>query len=327
MDNLTHSLTGLALARAGLNRFSPRATLLLLISANIPDIDIVALGRGQLCYLEVHRGYSHSLVLLPAMALLSVLVTAAIYRQKLPWLKAWLLCVAGVGSHLLLDWTTSYGIRLLLPFSSRWFHLDLNSLTDLVALSVLVLAALWPLFSRLVASEIGERAKRPFGRRMAVFALLFFALFDAGRAILHARAVGQLASRLYAGAPPIRAAAFPGPANPFVWRGVVESRSAYRLLSVNTLGEIDPTSAQVFYKPPVTPAIRAARATEPFRYFQYFARFPVWSVEPLTERNWEGTRVELTDLRFGTPGGGSFHCIALVSNRGASSRISFQILR
>ena len=40
MDNLTHSLTGLMLSRAGLNRFYPRATLVLVIAANIPDIDI-----------------------------------------------------------------------------------------------------------------------------------------------------------------------------------------------------------------------------------------------------------------------------------------------
>jgi inner membrane protein len=325
MDNLTHSLTGLALARAGLNRFSPRATLLLLISANLPDIDILALSRSQLSYLEIHRGYTHSLAGLPVMALLSVLATAAIYRQKLPWLNAWLLCVAGVGSHLLLDWTNSYGIRLLLPFSSRWFHLDLNSLTDFVALGVLLAAFIWPFLSRLVAAEIGERGKRPAGRRMAVFALVFFALFDVSRAILHARAVGQLSARLYEGAAPVHAAALPGPVDPFTWSGVVESRDAYRLLKVNTLGKIDPASAQIFYKPPVTRALQAAEATEPFRFFLYFARFPVWSIEPVTESNWEGTRVELTDLRFGTPGHGSFHCIALENSRGrvGDSRFRF----
>ncbi|MGH9581329.1 MAG: metal-dependent hydrolase, partial [Bryobacteraceae bacterium] len=316
MDNLTHSLTGLALARAGLDRFSPHATLLLLISANIPDIDIVALVRGPLCYLEVHRGYTHSILFLPLMALLSVLATAAICRQRLPWLNAWLLCVAGVASHLLLDWTNSYGIRLLLPFSSRWFYLDLNSLTDFVILAVLLLAALWPFLSRLVAAEIGERGKRPAGRRMAVFALVFFALFDASRAILHARAVGQLASRLYEDAPPLRAAALPNPVNPFVWRGVVETRRAYRVLNVNTLGEIDPASAQVFYKPALTPPLRTAEAAAPFRYFLYFARFPVWSVEPVTTLAWEGTRLELSDLRFGTLAHTSFRCIAVENKQG-----------
>ena len=55
MDNLTHSLTGLMLSQAGLNRFYPRATLLLVISANIPDIDFVAIAGGPLYYFEQHR--------------------------------------------------------------------------------------------------------------------------------------------------------------------------------------------------------------------------------------------------------------------------------
>src|SRR3954454_13289676 len=159
MDNVTHSLTGLALARAGLDRCCPRATLLLLLSANAPDCDILSLTQGQLAYLEAHRGYTHSLLLAPVMALVCVVVTAALYREKLPWLKAWLVCLIGLSSHLLLDLTNSYGIRLLIPFSSRWFHFDLNALYDWNILVVLAIAALWPLFSRLVSGEIGDRPR------------------------------------------------------------------------------------------------------------------------------------------------------------------------
>jgi inner membrane protein len=315
MDNLTHSLTGLALARAGLDRFSPRATLLLLVSANLPDIDTLALSQGQLRYLEIHRGYTHSLVFLPLMAFASLLIVVSIYRRRLPWFQAWLLCAIGIASHLLLDWTNSYGIRLLLPFSSRWFHLDLNSLTDLVILCVLCFAALWPLLSRLVATEIGDSKARHPGRGTAIFALLFFAIFDLGRAFLHARAVGQLNSLLYDEAPPVQTAALPNAVDPFIWRGIVESRGAYRILEVHTFGEIDPATAEVFYKPAITPPIEAAVRTEPFRYFLYFSRFPIWSVEPFSTGAWDGNRIELTDLRFGTPNDGSFHCVAIVDEK------------
>ena len=67
MDNLTHSLTGLMLSRAGLNRFYPRATLLLVIAANIPDIDFVAIARGPLYYFEQHRGITHSVAAAPVI--------------------------------------------------------------------------------------------------------------------------------------------------------------------------------------------------------------------------------------------------------------------
>lgn len=321
MDNITHSLTGFALSRAGLNRFCPRALLLLVLSANGPDIDIVGLSGGSLRYLEVHRGYSHSLLGLPFMAALAVLVVAGIYRQKLPWLKAWLLCCAGVASHLLLDWTNSYGIRLLLPFSPHWFHLDLNSLYDAWILAILVFGAIWPFFSRLVSSEIGSRA--PTGTGSAIFALCLLVLFDSGRAVLHARAIGQLEARLFEGAAPIQASALPEPFTPLRWTGIVETKRDYRTIDVDALGQLEPQNADIFYKPPVTPSLERASATRPFRYFLYFARFPVWSEETVAENSGSGKRLDLTDLRFGVPGAGSFHCIALEDARDIIQRVWF----
>ncbi len=309
MDNVTHSLTGLVLARAGLNRLCPRATALLIMSANAPDIDVVAAFKGSLAYAEAHRGYTHSLIGLPAVALLSVLVVAAIFRQKLPWGKAWFLCVIGVASHLLLDWTNSYGTRLLLPFSSEWFHLDITSLYDGWIMAALVFVVIWPSFSRLVSREIG--AKGTPGRTMARCGLLFFLLFDFGRALLHARAVAQLEAHLFENAPPVNVSALPEAFNPFAWHGVVETDNTYHSLTVNTLGEVDLTSAQVFFKPPQEVTLEAAKRTEPFRYFLYFARFPIWSESRVALDVGHGSRVELTDLRFGQPQRGSFHCIAL----------------
>ncbi len=313
MDNVTHSLVGLAMARAGLNRFSPRATLLLILSANAPDIDIVALSRGGLAYLEAHRGYTHSLLGLPAMALLSVLVVAAIYRERLPWLNAWLLCCAGVGGHLLIDWTNSYGIRLLLPFSSRWFHLDWTSLFDTYILAILVFAAVWPSFARLVSGEIGDRTSP--GRGIAIFALVFLALFDGTRAVLHLRVVAQMQSRLYADAPALQAVAVPDPFTPVGWTGIVETAADYRVMPLNAFGQLNVENATRFYKPAVTAALEHAKKVEAFRYFLYFARFPVWSQYPVTVNGQPGKRLDLTDLPFGRPGRGSFHCIALEDAR------------
>jgi inner membrane protein len=309
MDNVTHTLTGLALARAGLNRYSPHAVALLIVSANAPDIDIVAAANGSLAYLEAHRGYTHSLIGLPVLAALCVLLVAVIFRRALPWWRAYLLCAVGIGSHLLLDWTNSYGTRLLLPFSSRWFHMDITALYDGWIMAALVLAAIWPSFSRLVNREIGSR-ELP-GRGMALFALSFFLLFDGARAILHARALAQLDAHLFENAPPLYAAALPSAFNPFRWHGFVETQGTYQALPIETLGDLDVTAAQVFYKPPPDPAVEAAKKTEPFRYFQYFARFPVWSESRVTLDAGNGMRVELADLRFGGPQRGSMHCIAL----------------
>jgi inner membrane protein len=314
MDNVTHSLAALVLARAGLDRYCPRATLLLLLSSNAPDIDIVMLARGQLAYLEAHRGYTHSFLFLPVMALACVVVTAVVPGKRLPWIKAWLLAILGIACHLLLDWTNSYGIRPLIPFSSRWFYLDLNGLYDVVLLVVLLFAVLWPLLSRLVSSEIGARTHT--GRGLAIFVLVFFVLYDAGRAILHARVLDQLEARLYDGMPPISVAALPSAFSPLNWRGVVETTGAFRTIPVNAIAQVEAEDVLVYFKPAETSAIENARRTEPFRYFLYFARFPVWSQQPVARKEGEGIRVELTDLRFGTPGAGAFHCIAFADTSG-----------
>jgi inner membrane protein len=313
MDNLTHSLTGFALARSGLDRLSPHATLLMILAANAPDLDIVALQGGPLRYLEWHRGYSHSLPCLPLMALLPVVVVVTIYRQRLPWIRAWLLCCIAVASHLLIDWTNSYGVRFMLPFSSAWFHLDLNALYDGWIWAVLLFAALWPILARLVSGEIGDRP--PAGRGTALFALAFFVLFDLARAVLHQWADAKLDARLYEDAPPLQTAALPEPFSPFHWTSVVETAGTYRLNTVNPLRAFDEQAAQVFYKPASRKSIENAKRTEPFRYFLYFARFPVWSEAPALLDGSQGIRVDLTDLRFGRPWAGSFHCIALENAR------------
>jgi len=183
MDNLTHSLTGLMLSRAGLNRWYPRATLVLVLAANAPDIDFLAIVRGPLYYFEQHRGITHSLSAAPLMALLPVLVACAVSRSTRGWAVAWGISLIGVASHLLLDWTNIYGIRLLLPFSAQWFHLDLINLFDLMIWAVLLLGWIGPLVAKLVAGEIG--AKPGTGRGLAIFALSFFLLYDFGRFLAH----------------------------------------------------------------------------------------------------------------------------------------------
>ena len=61
MDPLTHTATGLLLSRAGLNRWTPLATPILILAANAPDIDVVTAAGGSLNYLHYHRHLTHSL--------------------------------------------------------------------------------------------------------------------------------------------------------------------------------------------------------------------------------------------------------------------------
>ena len=140
MDNLAHSLVGLTAAKAGLERCSPYATIVCVISANAADADFVSLFFGdRWTLLHHHRGISHSLVgtlgvalLVPTLAFLIERVVCRI-RAGAPQIRfAGLLLVSSVAAatHPLMDWTNNYGVRPLLPWSGRWFYGDLVFIVD-----------------------------------------------------------------------------------------------------------------------------------------------------------------------------------------------------
>ncbi len=321
MDNLTHSLTGLALSRAGLNRFCPHSGFLLILAANVPDIDMVSLFEGPLRNLEIHRGYTHSLLCLPLMALIPVAITAAATRRRLPWLAAWLISCIAVASHLLLDWSMSYGIRLLLPFSSRWFHLDIFSLVDWILLAVLVLAWTGPLLGRLVSEEIGDH--KTGGRGLAIFALLFLLFYGGFRAVMHQRVIAALESRIYNDflhGPVKHMAAFPQSMNPLAWSAIVAGENADLRYDVLAYADFDPATGELFYQAPWNAMLQKVSKTEAFRYYLYFMRFPYWEVKP----GLDGTEaIILTDLRFGRPGESFLVVRALVNANGEIKVVGF----
>ena len=133
-------------------------------------------------------------------------IVKAVGGSTVHWAGAWLAALVAVASHLLLDFTNVYGIRLLLPFSKEWLRLDLSGLFDPWIWGVLLLGLAVPFLSRLVSAEISSGKARVlnYGRGSARFALLLVSLYDGGRAVLHARAVATLESRLYQGETPAR---------------------------------------------------------------------------------------------------------------------------
>ena len=325
MDPLTHTATGLFLSRIGLKRWTPLATPILLLAANAPDIDIVTAPGGPLSYLHYHRHLTHSLVAMPVLALLTVGLVRFAARKPVNWAGAFFAALIAVASHLLLDLTNAYGIRLLLPFSAKWLQLDLNNIYDLWIWGVFLLCVAGPFVGRLVGSEIasGGASGKHYGRGFAWLALLFVLLYDCGRGVLHARAVATLVSQLYEGAAATRVAALPGPANPMLWKGIADAGDFYAVENVDLLADFDPTHALIVYKPPPDAAIEAARRTPAFQEMERFSRFPLWRVSPAPDLP-GGHMVQLSDLRFGSPGAPAFMATAILDARLEPVRAWFQ---
>jgi inner membrane protein len=313
MDNLTHSLTGALLARAGLGRLSPRGVWIAVIAANVPDIDVVSLAGGGSAYMIYHRWATHALIALPVMAMVPVLLVALFSRTKLPWFKAWVLSLICVASHLLLDATNMYGIRLWLPFSDEWPALDITNVIDLWVWVILLAGWIWPMLSGLVGSEIGAKSKPRSGA--AIVALVMLVLYDAGRGVLHQRAVQTLESRVYDGTVARRAYAFPHFANPLRWEGWIETERSWQAIPVHLATEFDPEPTSVSWKADPHPAFKVAQELPIFRVMMKFARTPLWRVTPTVDQP-DANLVELIDLRFGRDGRTGFTATAVVDGSG-----------
>jgi inner membrane protein len=307
------------MSRAGLNRLTPHATLILLVSSNIPDIDILALAGGGANYLHWHRFWTHAFVVSPLLSVGTVGLVRLFARKPLPWLQATFVAFLGVLSHLLLDWTNQYGIRFLLPFSRRWYHLDNATLFDIWIYSAFAVCLFAPLLGRLVGGEIGARPDKFAGQGWAIAALLFLCSYFAGRGVIHSRLIDTLDARTSDGATPIRVAAFPQSSSPFLWTGVVETSSAYHVYSMNALlGAFDPSNGRTLYKPEKTAAVTAAEQTPAFQEFEQFAQYPLWQTVPSAEVE-NGTEVNLVDLRF------PFHCRAIVDATNRVRRTEYPV--
>jgi inner membrane protein len=312
MDNVTHSLVGLMMSRALVNR-PPRAALMMILAANVPDVDVVSGLGGALNYIEWHRSYTHSFAFAPLMALIPLLI---VWRFSV---RGYLFSLAGVLSHLLLDWTNVYGIRLLLPFSHRWLRLDQTDVVDPWILAILLLAVAAPGLARMVSSEIGSKRTAGPRRGWAWFALLAVLTYEGARFAAHQRALAVMSVHLFNGSIPNRLTAVPVRENPWRWRGVAEAEGFVDIVPIDLSTEFDPSDGRIEYTMPAGPAVESAKRTRAFEVFGSFNQLPFWRTTPVPD----GTLVELIDLRFGTPQTPGFEARAVVDAAGAAHDAEF----
>ena len=140
MDNVAHSLVGLAASKAGLEKLSPSATTVCILAANAADLDVLSgLFGDRWSVLHYHRGITHSIVGTFALALIiplvfylvELLVSLLLARPRRLRLRGLLLAsLMASATHPLMDWTNNYGVRLLLPWSAKWFYGDLAFIVD-----------------------------------------------------------------------------------------------------------------------------------------------------------------------------------------------------
>jgi len=214
LDNVTHTLVGITLARTPLGRAGRGATTALVLASNAPDVDVVSLARGTASYMHWHRGPTHGPIGIVCLGLASAAIawwweawlrprapaadadvgTRAVGQASFPMLAA--IAMLGVAVHILMDLPTSYGTRLLSPFDWHWYAFDWMPIIDIYLLIILA-AGLF--FGR------GSDAAR---RRNAALVLALMAANYGLRAAAHHNAIA-LAPRLFGPTLPARCADAP----------------------------------------------------------------------------------------------------------------------
>jgi inner membrane protein len=301
MDNLCHSLAGIALGEAGLKRRTALGTTTLILASNVPDIDVAVFATDTLA-MSFRRGWTHGVlaqVALPALLTGVILAWDRFRRRNNPERDAatargvlWLAYV-GTWLHIFMDWLNSYGVRLLKPFSDRWFYGDALYIID---------PLLYVIFgAAIVLSRRAEMRRHPAPWRLARRALAVAGIYVLLMLASNWWARAEVRSGLdRAGRADSRFMVTPVFGNPFRREVIVDMGDRYEkgMLWFDPLPHFRPAGYGVDTNRS-DPAAVAAAATPRFQGFLMWSRFPFFVVQRTAHR----TRVVVNDYRYSGPSG------------------------
>lgn len=307
MDTITHGVAGAVFARTLAQRPGARAALLLgLLAAMLPDLDLIFVA-DRLEYIRHHRGWTHSFLFLPLLAL-AVAIPARLLFRHARLANLWLFSAMGIATHILFDWITSFGTMFWSPLTRARYHLDWVFILD-------------PFFTAIVAATLfGTLLFRRRGRAIAGAGAVLLVAYVLLCGWLHGRAL-ETWRRLDRPPPGARTAVLPQFLSPFRWlglsdrddavhaaffdigpfaRGVADPRPPRRLREIfRSLSDFYPPPERArirrFSKPGSSPALSRVLAMPEVAAYRSFARFPLATVR-IGRRG--DAEVTLEDLRF-----------------------------
>jgi inner membrane protein len=278
------------------------------LAAEAPDLDVLYYFRGSVEGFAHHRGFTHTFLGAPVIAVATVAGVYGVYRilqwrgwqprQAPRWPLLFFYALIASLVHIFQDFTNNYGVRPFAPFNPRWYSWDIVFIVDPLMLAALTLGLAVPAVIGLIGDEVGARKPQFRGRGGAIFALLCLAAIILVRDYEHRRAVNALNSVTYRDEDPLRASAFPNAVSPFTWGGVVETRDFFEIVNVDSSsGQIESgNQAVVRFKPEETPVTLAAKKSRLGQVYLGWAGYPLVEVEALPSKS--GYMVRFEDLRF-----------------------------
>jgi inner membrane protein len=264
-------------------------------------------------YLLTHRGVTHSLILLPAWALLYSWILAKVLREpdrggKAGWRALYGITALALAAHIAGDLITSFGTIIFAPLSDWRAAIGTTFIIDLWFSGIIVAGLVFSLGFRksrwpAVAASVALAGYVGFQYLQKQRALEFGAEYAKSMALRDAQVSVQ-----------------PRPVSPFNWTVFVSDDEAHRFAHVNLLrkeprryvpgdGFIARINAPYLpleqavwvtrrrYGETESAMIRDAWNSEALAFFRWFAALPAF--DGMSEGS---TCVWFTDLRFITPG-------------------------
>ncbi|MFC5698050.1 metal-dependent hydrolase [Pseudomonas sp. GCM10022186] len=285
MDSLTQALLGATIQGAVLGRWQGRKALLYgALLGTLPDLDVVIRYSDAVDTMTHHRGFSHSLFVLSALAALLTWLVRRLrphpgYSTRRLFLGLWLV----LATHPLLDCFTSYGTQLFWPM-----------LTPPVAWSsIFIIDPLYslPLLAAVLGGLLfGLRGRAP---RLPLAALALSSLYllsTLGGKFMAEQQIAEVLDR--EGIRPQAIFSTPTPFNTLLWRVIVLDGEDYHEALVSWFD----------HKPPKLE--RIPRGTELARRLRDSPQHMrlAWFTHGILRYDQIGQVLVVTDLRLGMTG-------------------------
>lgn len=304
MDTLAHALLGVAFglvaqhtATADVGGAASATGQALfwgsIVAAQVPDLDLVTMVRSHLNQIRDHHGLTHSL---PGALVLTALVAGwaslwwpgAAFTTLYPWLL-----LAMIGGHVVPDWLTAFGTRLLLPFRNDFLALDWLSQSEPVMTALLLVA---------VVGAYQDPARAATWAGAGLLAALLFVLW---RGYNHRRICATLKRHYEAEGPVLRVATQPHPWGLTRYQYTVDTPDICHLGTAWTTGTVR-ERARV-RRPSVVPSWRKVLHDGRVAGILRFTRNPIIRARRVANDHW---LFEISDFR----GGCTFHFTVTADN-------------
>ncbi|MGD9977174.1 MAG: metal-dependent hydrolase [Bacteroidales bacterium] len=239
MDSLTHVFLGAVAGELSAGKkVGNKALVYGAMAGNIPDIDVIFTPLfNPVDALFVHRGFSHSLLLLFLLAPILAYTVSKIDRDSrlryVNWL--WLMALPWF-SHLMVDIFNTYGTAIFEPFSSIRVSYDSVAIVDVFLWIVLIPATISIWFTT---------KNKTLRRRVAWISMSLVVVYVGASVIIKKNLESTVKNELaVTGKEYLRIQTAPLPLGNLIWMVVVEETTGYsieqrsvwnfsKLLSVN----------------------------------------------------------------------------------------------